>query len=157
MTEENMNNENMLSDKLAPPPQINETEHQQIIYILDTNILLHQPFTFLSVKAHEVVRETIPLTYISENLLDEGDTLVGKLSGWGEERLSILDLGFNRLLAKSTCGKTDITSTIRSTFVQTSVKTKSLAQFLQRKIIKTLSFTHRINTASKLSIGECYV
>ena len=55
------------------------------------------------------------------------------------------------------CGKTGITSTIMSIFVQTSVKVKSLAQFLQINIIKNLSFTNQINTYSKLSLGECYV
>ena len=48
MTKENMNNENMLSDKLAHPSSAEETADQQIIYILDTNILLHEPFAFLS-------------------------------------------------------------------------------------------------------------
>lgn len=55
------------------------------------------------------------------------------------------------------CGKTGITSTIISIFVQTSVKIKSLAQFLQINIIKNLLFTNQINTSSKLSLGECYV
>jgi PhoH-like ATPase len=54
-------------------------------------------------------------------------------------------------------GKTGITSTIISIFVQTSVKMKSLAQILQINIIKNLSFTNQMNTSSKLSLGECYV
>jgi len=48
MTEENMNNENI------PVP---------IIYILDTNILLHEPFAFLSFKEHDVV---VPMTVLEE-------------------------------------------------------------------------------------------
>ena len=55
------------------------------------------------------------------------------------------------------CGKTGITSTIISIFVQTSVKIKSIAQFLQRNIIKNFSFTNQIKTPSKLFLGECYV
>ena len=55
------------------------------------------------------------------------------------------------------CGKTGITSTIISIFVQTSVKIKSLAHFLQRNIIKNFSFTNQIKTPSKLFLGECYV
>lgn len=55
------------------------------------------------------------------------------------------------------CGKTGITSTIISIFVQTSVKIKSIAQFLQRNIIQNISFTNQIKTSSKLALGECNV
>ena len=61
MTEENMINENMLSDNLSQTSQIDETIDQPIIYILDTNILLHEPFAFLSFKEHDVV---VPMTVL---------------------------------------------------------------------------------------------
>lgn len=54
MTEENMNN-----DKTTDAPAIPE----KIIYILDTNILLHEPFAFLSFKEHDVV---VPMTVLEE-------------------------------------------------------------------------------------------
>jgi PhoH-like ATPase len=55
------------------------------------------------------------------------------------------------------CGKTGITSTIISIFVQTSVKIKSIEQFLQRNIIQNILFTNQIKTSSKLTLGECNV
>jgi len=54
MTEENMNNE-----KTAAVP----SSEEKIIYILDTNILLHEPFAFLSFKEHDVV---VPMTVLEE-------------------------------------------------------------------------------------------
>lgn len=54
------------------------------------------------------------------------------------------------------CGKTGITSTIISIFVQTPVKIKSLAQSFQKTVLKNNTFTHRIITPSKLTLGECY-
>jgi len=63
MTKENMNNENMLSENLALSTQVEETKNQPIIYILDTNILLHEPFAFLSFKEHDVV---VPMTVLEE-------------------------------------------------------------------------------------------
>ena len=138
---------------------------------------------------HMVDKNVVPLSYINEYLIDESDSFAGKVTGFDDEKLAILDLGRERLMSKTAwgvhpkniyqgmaldalldptidlviltgpagCGKTGITSTIISIFVQTSVKIKSLAQFLQRNIIKNLSFTNRISTSSKLSLGECYV
>lgn len=54
MTEENINNEK--STEAPTPPE-------KIIYILDTNILLHEPFAFLSFKEHDVV---VPMTVLEE-------------------------------------------------------------------------------------------
>ena len=54
MTEENINNE-----KAAITP----SSEEKIIYILDTNILLHEPFAFLSFKEHDVV---VPMTVLEE-------------------------------------------------------------------------------------------
>ena len=36
---------------------------QKIAYILDTNILLHEPFAFLSFKEHDVI---VPMTVLEE-------------------------------------------------------------------------------------------
>ena len=36
---------------------------EKIIYVLDTNILLHEPFAFLSFKEHDVV---VPMTVLEE-------------------------------------------------------------------------------------------
>ena len=58
-----MNNENTLNEKLALSSQLDERKNQQIIYILDTNILLHEPFAFLSFKEHDVV---VPMTVLEE-------------------------------------------------------------------------------------------
>ena len=138
---------------------------------------------------HIIDKSAVPLSYMNEYLVDESETFAGKVTGWSDDQVSILDLGRERLLGKAAwgihpkniyqgmamdalldptidlviltgpagCGKTGITSTIISIFVQTSVRIKSLAQFLQINIIKNLSFTNQINTSSKLSLGECYV
>ena len=138
---------------------------------------------------HYVARDTVPLTYINEYLLDEGATFAGKVTGWDDDKISILDLGRERLLAKNAwgihpkniyqgtamdalldptidlviltgpagSGKTGITSTIISILVQTSVKIKSIAQFLQRNIIQNISLTNQIKTSSKLALVECNV
>ncbi|GAA0814706.1 hypothetical protein GCM10009111_11940 [Colwellia asteriadis] len=138
---------------------------------------------------HYVSKSVVPLSYINEYLIDETENFAGKITGFDDENISILDLGRDRLLAKNAwgihpkniyqgmamdalldpnidlviltgpagCGKTGITSTIISIFVQTSVKIKSLAHFLQRNIIKNFSFTNQIKTPSKLFLGECYV
>ena len=50
-----MKNEKVLTDTLIQMSQIDETDNQAISYILDTNILLHVPFAFLSFKAHDVI------------------------------------------------------------------------------------------------------
>lgn len=41
----------------------NESSNEKIIYILDTNILLHEPFAFLSFQEHDVV---VPMTVLEE-------------------------------------------------------------------------------------------
>jgi len=54
MTEENMSNEKTTKTPATP---------EKIIYILDTNILLHEPFAYLSFKEHDVV---VPMTVLEE-------------------------------------------------------------------------------------------
>jgi PhoH-like ATPase len=53
---------------------------------------------------HYISRATLPVTYINEYLLDEGDTFAGKVTGWNDNKVSILDLGRDRLLAKNAWG-----------------------------------------------------
>jgi len=54
-------------------------------------------------------------------------------------------------------GKTGITSTIISLFVQAPIKIKHSAKFLQKNIINNLLFINQNKTSSKLNLGECYV
>ncbi len=54
MTKENMSNEKTAKTATSP---------EKIIYILDTNILLHEPFAFLSFEEHDVV---VPMTVLEE-------------------------------------------------------------------------------------------
>jgi len=54
-------------------------------------------------------------------------------------------------------GKTGITSTIISLFVQTPIKIKHSAKFLQKNIINNLLSINQNKTSSKLNLGECYV
>ena len=128
------------------------------------------------------------MAYINEYLLDDGDSFAGKVTGWDDDRISILDLGRERLLAKNAwgihpknvyqgmamdalldpnidlviltgpagCGKTGITSTIISIFVQTSVNIKLLAKFFKNKYRLIYSISNSINISSNRSLGECY-
>ncbi|PCH97211.1 MAG: ribonuclease [Gammaproteobacteria bacterium] len=53
---------------------------------------------------HFVDRDIVPLSYMNEYLIDEGDTFAGKVTGWSDEQISILDLGRERLLGKTAWG-----------------------------------------------------
>ena len=53
---------------------------------------------------HFVDRNIVPLSYMNEYLIDEGDTFAGKVTGWDDEHISILDLGRERLLGKTAWG-----------------------------------------------------
>jgi len=53
---------------------------------------------------HVVDRSLIPLSYINEYLIDEGDSFAGKITGWDDDKVAILDLGRERLMAKSAWG-----------------------------------------------------
>jgi PhoH-like ATPase len=127
----------------------------------------------------------IPLTYINEYLLDDGDTFAGKVTGWDDDKVSILDLGRDRLLAKSAwginakniyqgmamdalldptidlviltgpagSGKTGITSTIISIFVQTSINIKLLTMFFKKKNSLISSIFNSIHISSNRILG----
>lgn len=53
---------------------------------------------------HFVDRNIVPLSYMNEYLIDEGETFAGKVTGWSDEQVSILDLGRERLMGKSAWG-----------------------------------------------------
>ena len=63
MTKENMNSAKVLPENLNLSSQLNHSKSQQTVYILDTNILLHEPFAFLSFKEHDVI---VPMTVLEE-------------------------------------------------------------------------------------------
>ena len=46
----------------------------------------------------------MPLSYINEYLIDEGDSFAAKVTGFDDEKVSILDLGRERLLSKQAWG-----------------------------------------------------
>mgnify|MGYP000120542749 CR=1 FL=1 len=50
---------------------------------------------------HFVDRSVIPSTYINEYLIDEGEHFAGKVVGFDEDKLAILDLSRERLMAKN--------------------------------------------------------
>jgi len=53
---------------------------------------------------HFVDKNTVPLSYINEYLIDEGESFAAKVTGFDDEKVSILDLSKERLLAKQAWG-----------------------------------------------------
>ena len=53
---------------------------------------------------HYISKATLPGTFMNEYLLDEGDNFAGKVTGWDDSEVSVLDLGRDRLLAKNAWG-----------------------------------------------------
>ena len=53
---------------------------------------------------HYVDREVLPSTYINEYLLDEGEHFAGKVVGFDEEKLAIMDISRERLMSKNAWG-----------------------------------------------------
>ena len=53
---------------------------------------------------HYVDREVLPSTYINEYLLDEGEHFAGKVVGFDEEKLAIMDICRERLMSKNAWG-----------------------------------------------------
>jgi PhoH-like ATPase len=106
------------------------------IYVLDTNILLHEPLAFLSFKENDVV---VPMT-----VLEELDSIKGSKKNGSKKNVAkdarvsiramdVLDLGYERLMGRREWGVTP------------------------KNIINNLSFTGQINISSNLTLGECYV
>lgn len=53
---------------------------------------------------HFIDKSTLPLSYMNEYLIDESESFAGKVTGWNDEQVSILDLGRERLLGKTAWG-----------------------------------------------------
>jgi PhoH-like ATPase len=53
---------------------------------------------------HYIKREVLPNTYMNEYLIDEGEHFAGKVTGWDDEKLAIMDLSRERLMAKQAWG-----------------------------------------------------
>lgn len=53
---------------------------------------------------HFIDKNTVPLSYMNEYLIDESESFAGKVTGWNDEKISVLDLGRERLLGKTAWG-----------------------------------------------------
>jgi PhoH-like ATPase len=53
---------------------------------------------------HFVDRNVVPLSYMNEYLIDEAESFAGKVTGWDENRISIQDLGRERIMGRSAWG-----------------------------------------------------
>ena len=53
---------------------------------------------------HLVDRSILPLSYVNEYLIDDGESFAGKVVDCDEEKISILDLGRERLMSKNAWG-----------------------------------------------------
>ena len=53
---------------------------------------------------HLVDRDTLPLSYINEYLIDDTEHFAGKVTGWDDEKISIKDLSRERLMSKNAWG-----------------------------------------------------
>jgi PhoH-like ATPase len=53
---------------------------------------------------HYIKRDVLPNTYMNEYLIDDGEHFAGKVTGWDDEKLAVLDLSRERLMAKQAWG-----------------------------------------------------
>jgi len=53
---------------------------------------------------HYVEKSAVPVTYMNEYLIDETEHFAGKVTGWDDEKMSILDLSRDRLMSKNAWG-----------------------------------------------------
>ncbi len=53
---------------------------------------------------HYIKRDVLPRTYMNEYLIDDGEHFAGKVTGWDDEKLKIIDLSQERLMAKQAWG-----------------------------------------------------
>ncbi|WP_286263230.1 PhoH family protein [Thalassotalea atypica] len=53
---------------------------------------------------HYVSKSSVPISYINEYLIDDTEHFAGKVTGYDDERVSILDLGRERLMSKNAWG-----------------------------------------------------
>ena len=129
---------------------------EKIIYILDTNILLHEPFAFLSFKEHDVV---VPMT-----VLEELDSIKDYRTDQLIDDIQFLTKGYHEFeggfwqqvnVCESQTEGRNTTHIVSKEAVP--IKIKHSAKFLQKNIINNLLFINQNKTSSKLNLGECYV
>jgi len=53
---------------------------------------------------HYIKREVLPNTYMNEYLIDDGEHFAGKVTGWDDEKLAVMDLSRERLMSKQAWG-----------------------------------------------------
>ncbi len=53
---------------------------------------------------HYIKRDVLPNTYMNEYLIDDGEHFAGKVTGWDDEKLAVMDLSRERLMAKQAWG-----------------------------------------------------
>lgn len=53
---------------------------------------------------HYIDKSSVPVAYINEYLLDDTEHFAGKVTGWDDDKLAILDLGRERLMSKNAWG-----------------------------------------------------
>jgi len=53
---------------------------------------------------HFIDKSTVPVSYMNEYLIDESESFAGKVTGWSDDQVSILDLGRERLMGKTAWG-----------------------------------------------------
>jgi len=53
---------------------------------------------------HYIKRDILASSYMNEYLIDEGEHFAGKVTGWDDEKLAIIDLSRERLMAKQAWG-----------------------------------------------------
>lgn len=53
---------------------------------------------------HFVERTVLPSVYINEYLIDDSESFAGKVTGYDDDKLAILDLGYERLMSKNAWG-----------------------------------------------------
>jgi len=53
---------------------------------------------------HYIAKDLLPVAYINEYLIDETEQFAGKVTGFDDEKLAMLDLGYDRLMSKNAWG-----------------------------------------------------
>jgi PhoH-like ATPase len=53
---------------------------------------------------HYIKRDLLPQSYMNEYLIDDGDYFAGKVAGWDDQKLTIIDLNRDRLMSRQAWG-----------------------------------------------------
>ena len=53
---------------------------------------------------HYIQRDLLPQSYMNEYLIDDGDYFAGKVAGWDDQKLTIIDLNRDRLMSRQAWG-----------------------------------------------------